>query len=86
MIQVSCMDESKEGIALTTPLEFNLDDADKDLAATLRGLVVKIAITKIDTFNGRLDLAARISRDSYTAAYKQAGSPAPMVLGAPISF
>ena len=69
LVEVTAFDA---GLApmLKTPLVFNLDKQDSDMAASLEGHTIEIAIVKLDTYNGKLDVKCRVSRKSWEAANK----------------
>ena len=56
------------------PLEFTLQEEDKDLSDKLDGQRCEIEVRKIGTYKGRLDISARIVRVSGSDAKPQ-GQP-----------
>jgi hypothetical protein len=61
MTTVTAVDMSPSG-KCSTPLEFTLQEEDKDLSDKLDGQRCEIDVRKIGTYKNRLDIAARIVR------------------------
>jgi hypothetical protein len=72
MTTVTAVDMSPSG-KCSTPLEFTLQEEDKDLSDKLESQRCEIDVRKIGTYKGRLDISARIVRVSPDA--KQQGQP-----------
>src|ERR1700722_8376090 len=61
MTTVTAVDMSPTG-KCSTPLEFTLQEEDKDLSDKLDGQRVEVDVRKIGTYKGRLDISARVVR------------------------
>ncbi len=61
MTTVTAIDMSPSG-KCSTPIEFTLQEEDKDLSDKLESQRCEIDVRKIGTYKGRLDIAARIVR------------------------
>ncbi len=72
MTTVTAVDMSAVG-KCATPLEFTLQEEDKDLSDKLDGQRCEIDVRKIGTYKGRLDIAARIVRVSATEGKQAQG-------------
>ena len=77
MIEITAVDAG-EAPFCKTPLVFNLHKQDMDMGVALEGKTLRIAVIKVDTFNGRLDVQARIKREDYEAQAKEAPSQLPV--------
>ena len=66
MTTVTAVDMSPSG-KCSTPLEFTLQEEDKDLSDKLESQRCEIDVRKIGTYKGRLDIAARIVRSGGAA-------------------
>jgi hypothetical protein len=73
MTTVTAVDMSPTG-KCSTPLEFTLQEEDKDLSDKLDGQRLEVDVRKIGTYKGRLDISARIVRVSGSDAKPQ-GQP-----------
>ena len=71
MTTVTAVDMSPSG-KCSTPLEFTLQEEDKDLSDKLESQRCEIDVRKIGTYKGRLDISARIVRVSGSDAKQQA--------------
>ena len=71
MTTVTAVDMSPIG-KCSTPLEFTLQEEDKDLSDKLDAQRCEIDVRKIGTYKGRLDIAARIVRVSAEGKQQQA--------------
>ena len=75
MTTVTAVDMSPSG-KCSTPLEFTLQEEDKDLSDKLESQRCEIDVRKIGTYKGRLDIAARIVRVGATEPKQQAQAKA----------
>ena len=73
MTTVTAVDMSPSG-KCSTPLEFTLQEEDKDLSDKLESQRCEIDVRKIGTYKGRLDISARIVRVGVAAEAASGGA------------